>query len=127
MHKDDETAELRARVEKLEANVKILAEVMSQGGGRLQALQAVIHALIVTNPNAAVFGPSLQHALDVTEANTLATVANDVYLASMQSTKEVCLGDLARMEVRDADDEFTNGLISRIMWQWGVPTEQGLA
>jgi phage tail protein X len=117
MHKDDETAELRARVEKLEANIKTLAEVMSQGGGRLQALQAVIHALIVTNPNAAAFGPSLQHALDVTEANMLATSLNEVYVESMQATKEACLGDLARIAPRE-DDDFLKALTSRIVWMW---------
>jgi phage tail protein X len=117
MHKDDETAELRARVEKLEANIKTLAEVMSQGGGRMQALQAVIHALIVTNPNAAAFGPSLQHALDVTEANMLATSLNEVYVESMQATKEACLGDLARIAPRE-DDDFLKALTSRIVWMW---------
>jgi hypothetical protein len=117
MNKDNEIAELRARVNELEKNFKILAEVMSEGGGRLQALQAVAHALIVTNPNAAAFGPSLQHALDVTEANTLATSLNEVYVESMQATKEACLGDLARIAPRE-DDDFLKALTSRIVWMW---------
>ncbi|MFJ1471174.1 hypothetical protein [Massilia orientalis] len=127
MHNDDEIAELRARVDALERGFKMLAEVMSEGGGRLQALQAVVHALIVTNPNGAAFGPSLQHALDVTEANTLATSLNEVYVESMQATKEACLGDLARIKPRDDDEEFANALITRVMWSWGAPAEQGHA
>lgn len=119
MYKDDEIAELRARVNELETNFKILAEVMSEGGGRLQALQAVAHALIVTNPNSAAFGPSLQHALELTEANTLATSMNDVYVEAMQATKEACLGDLARIAPRD-DDDFLKSMTSRIAWLWAA-------
>lgn len=118
MHKDDEIAELCARVDALERGFKILAEVMSEGGGRLQALQAVVHALIVTNPNGAAFGPSLQHALDVTEANTLATLLNEVYVESMQATKEACLGDLARIAPRDDDDAFLKAITRQLVWMW---------
>lgn len=111
-------SELRARVESLEHGLKTLAEVMSDGGGRLQTMQAAVHALIVTNPNGAAFGPRLQNALDVMEANTLATSMNDVYVDAMQAAKEACLGDLAQIAPAEAGpgDKFIAELVRTIVW-----------
>jgi hypothetical protein len=124
---EPEIAELRARVDALEKGFNVLVEVMSEGGGRLQALQAVVHALIVTNPNGAAFGPSLRNALEVAEANTLATSMNDIYLESMQATKAACLEDSAKIEVPDDTEQFTNALAGRILELWSAPIEQGHA
>lgn len=127
MGKDEEITALRGRVATLEKSLNILVEVMSEGGGRLQALQAVVHALIVTNPNAAAFGPHLTNALEVAEANTLATSVNEFYLASMQAAKATYLEDLAVIEVPSDVEQFTTELAGRIVSLWSAPTEPGHA